>query len=149
MLDDIAKNIFGASKKVLKGDPKKRAELSNKIKSTLFEDVKPGDADTIGQKVFGVKMTKPAAIVGSLGVAAYMTSSAFDGMTRKRDMGDIGAGSVANTIGSGTSYGLENASRMIEENPDLADKFARENLSDTQSGVDAEIVFAMHQLRNG
>lgn len=149
MLDDVAKKVFGASKKVLKGDPKKRAELPNKIKSALFEDVKPGDADTIGQKVFGVKMTKPAAIIGSLGVAAYMTSSAFDDMTRKGDMGDIGAGRVANTVSSGTSYGLENASRMIEENPDLADKFARENLSYTQSGVDAEIVFAMHQLRNG
>lgn len=149
MLDDIAKKVFGASKKVLKGDPKKRAELPNRIKSTLFEDVKPGDADTIGQKVFGIKMTKPAAIIGSLGVAAHTASSAFDGMTRKGDMGDIGAGRVANTISSGTSYGLENASRMIEENPDLADRFARENLSDTQSGVDAEIVFAMHQLRNG
>lgn len=149
MLDDIAKNIFGASKKVLKGDPKKRAELSDKIKSTLFEDVKPEDANTIGQKVFGIKMTKPAAIVGSLGVAAYMANSAFDDMTRKRDMGDIGVKPVVNTISSGTSYRLENASRMIEENPDLADRFAKENLSDTQSGVDAEIVLAMHYLRNG
>lgn len=149
MLDDVAKKIFGASKRVLKGDPKKKAQLPNKVLNTIFDNVAEGEAEGVAQKLFGVKLSKPAAIVGSLGVASYVVGSGFMEQNHKGKMGQISASPVANSISSTPSVGIANASKMIEEDPELAEKFGKENISKTQSGVNPELVFALHELRNG
>lgn len=127
----------------------KDTDVAKKVFGKMFEQVDYEDADGLFEKALGIKMTKPATIVGSTLMAGYVVGSGLMQENHKGKAGEVYGEGLANSVNHSSSPGVTNASKMIEQDPELEAKFAKENLSRTQSGVDPEIVFAMHQLRGG
>lgn len=130
------------------GSKGKRANpLGDTILKKTFKKVDKEDADTLAQKVFGIKLTKPAAIIGSAGVVAYTVGGAFKNENHKGRMGEIQAEQVVNTISQSTSPGIVDIADRINEDENSVEEIAKTSISKTQSGVDPSIVFALHELR--
>lgn len=119
------------------------------ILGNIFEEVSWKDSTGVFEKAFGVKMTKPAKLIGTGLVASYVAGSTLLEENHKDKLGDIEAGQVSNTINHESSHTLKHTSDKLKQDPGLEYRYYDENVDLAQKGADANIVFALHQLRGG
>lgn len=113
-----------------------------KIFWDTFEQVPREDAKEFYSKVSGYQMTTKTGILGSLGVAGAIAGQTGLAIEHDSKLGYVEVDKLANTVTHNVSPILEKA--IAEGNEEmLTDSFGK-----SQYGVEPNIVFALHQLRN-
>lgn len=125
-------------------------KVLGKVGSKMFTHLPAGDKGTsLIQKIIPYKMKTGAAlgVTAALGLYAVGDEGA---KTRSRGMlGEISSGEMANTIGISRSPNLNGKIDQVEADPNARAKFEQEDLKGGTYGAEGDIVFALHNLRNG
>ena len=140
------KNIIDALHKGVKNSTKKAADFTT---SKVFKKVGFDEAEHLTGAIMGIEFTSGAKKAITAGALGYGTIATISDISHKESAGTISAGQLANTINESVSPGIVKIDDMIQQSPEYADTYASKNLSKTQDGINPEIVFAMHELRNG
>lgn len=122
------------------------------LKSALnftFDAVPKDKAKGVMQKLTGIKVAKRAKVLGIATGAGIALSGTLSDENHRNKTGEVIGGQMANTINKSVSPGIISVTDAMTKHPELQEDFVNASISDTQSGVDPEIVFAMHELRNG
>lgn len=154
-------SIAGTLKNMAKAGIKKADDLNKvrKAKATenigkkalggLFEKIDPKDATEMYEKISGYKLTKAAGIGGTIGVAGFAAANVGLKSYHSGKLGDVRGGELPNMVSSNISPNLNNKLEMLEtENAEEAMENIQGSMNTTQYGVEPEIVFALHELRN-
>lgn len=140
-LKNIAEGIYDFGKGMYK--------RGSKITEKLIEPTSFKQGENIWQKLTGVRLTDTGKKVFAVGSAAFTTFGVVDAVNDAEHIGKTGTmvgEELANTVNSVRSPNLSVAVSKMDKN---MDKYAKENFNNSQSGVDANLVFALHELRNG
>lgn len=130
----------------------KLGEFASKIGKASAKKNPRKEAEGMWQKITGLKLTNTgksiltgATVVG-IGVEA---ASALTSANHVAKNGTVVADNLANTINVSRTPGIRGTLEQIDSSTENYNRFVKENVSRTQSGIDPNIVFAMHELRNG
>ena len=142
--------IFKETSKTTLRDKISSKLLGTTVGNALLKEIsKNAEKQMLDNKITGVGIKKGT----SLAIGGTLVASSLYGGYRDSEhigkAGKISAGNLANTINTVTSPELNDISAILDKNPALQERFAKENLKPSQSGVDPSIVFALHELRNG
>lgn len=126
-----------------------KKDIGKKVLGGLFEKIDPNDATEMYQKMSGYKLTKAAGIGGTVAVTGLAAANFGLKSYHKGKLGEIKGGELANTISSATSPRLERQLQMLgTEDAESAMTSLQNSMGTSQYGVEPEIVFALHELRN-
>lgn len=146
---DTIKNIFDSgiegyekfkmTRRFSKADTTKH---NKKILWNTFEQIDRKDAKEFYSRLTGYQMTSEVGILGSIGIAGAIAGQTALGIEHDSKLSNINTEPLANMTSS-------NISPLLEK--DLADgndEMLTDSLNTSQYGVEPNIVFALHQLRN-
>lgn len=123
------------------------AKVGETVASKMFKPI-TGKPESLIQHIIPYKLKTGAAfgIVGAM--ALYGVGGEAEGTRNRNKMGTISSGEMANTIGISRSPNLgATVDRMAHANP--KSKFVQDTLGANTYGAEGDIVFALHNLRNG
>lgn len=132
----------------IKNNIKSLKNKANKAKDTLF-DIDKNDDNFLG---FDIKLKKKYVVPATLALAGGTLLYKGLEINERNNLGEIEAGLSVGTINASFS---PTHSKMLDyaQTPEGAEEFKNKVLGRTSgvsvSGADAEIVFALHKLRNG
>lgn len=122
-----------------KPDPRK---YNKKAFFNTFEQIPRDDAKDFYSRLTGYQMTKKAGVMGSIGVVGAIAGSAALSIDHNANLSNVRGEQLANTINHNVSPGLD---LMLEENNE---EKLNKSFNANQYGVEPNIVFALHELRN-
>ncbi|AIY85274.1 hypothetical protein U729_3277 (plasmid) [Clostridium baratii str. Sullivan] len=145
----IANAGINRGEEVLKASKMKFKNKPDKILGGLFEKVDGKNATEMYEKISGYKLNKTAGIVGALGVTGLAATSIGFKAYHKGSLGYISGGELPNTVNQSRTPKLMQDLEKIgtPEGAGIQGEL-EESMNLSQEGVEPEIVFALHQLRN-
>lgn len=128
---------FKMTRRFSKADPRK---YNKTILGGIFEEVPREEAKEFYSKITGYKMNYKAGVLGSIGIAGAIAGSTALEIEHNSRLSNVNADQLANMVTHTVSPTLE---RDLEDEEMLQD-----SLQTSQYGVEPNIVFALHELRN-
>lgn len=126
--------------------------IGEKLGKATTQRISRKEAEGMWQKLTGLKLTGTgkSIIAGATGVGIAIEGvSAMTSANHVAKDGTVMADDLANMVNSFRSPGIAGTVDLIDKNTNNYDRFVKENMSKTQSGIDPNVVFALHELRNG
>lgn len=124
-------------------------KVLGKAGSHLFEPVAKGDEQMLLQHALPFRMKKS----GAFGIAGVIGAGAIglEGLKTKNrsDLGELSSGEMANTVGISRTPNLNATIDQVESNDEARKDFYHHGLGAGTYGAEGDLVFALHNLRNG